>query len=381
MKHLRWCLLAVALLAGLECAPADSILTPTPNLDRVNKRLFGVIVDYTHNHGKDRRIWSPALCERRDLYVYLPPGFDPRCCYPLAICLHGATQDERFFLGAAVEQFDQAIMCGKLPPVILAVPDGSYHGRRSLCKPATFFANSKLGNFEDYLMGDVWNFMMCNYPILPEREAHALVGVSMGGGAAFALGMKHRDRISVVIGLHPVLNLRWLDCHGRYRGNFDPDCWAWRTQTRPFEPMGHKGFVTLSFGQVLGPMYGRDAGAVWNWPEINPIELLDSLNVRPGELDMYIAYGGRDEFNIDAQVESFLFRACQRGLDIGVGYDPKGKHDEATGIRLFPGAMAWAAPRIPPPRPCGVGPPLGPVPGMPAATSAWRPASRNVPAP
>src|SRR5262249_52675500 len=204
MKYLRWCLLAVALLASLECAPADSILTPTPNLNRVNKRLFGVIIDHTHNHGHDRRIWSPALCERRDLYVYLPPGFDPRLCYPLGICLHGATQDERFFLGAAVEQFDRAIMCGKLPPVILAVPDGSYHGRRSLCKPATFFANSKLGNFEDYLMGDVWNFMMCNYPILPEREAHALVGVSMGGGAAFALGMKYRDRISVAIGLHPV---------------------------------------------------------------------------------------------------------------------------------------------------------------------------------
>jgi len=73
---------------------------------------------------------------------------------------------------------------------------------------------------------------------------------------------------------------------------------------------------------------------------------------------MYVAYGGRDEFNIDAQVESFLFRACQRGLTVGVGYDPKGRHNERTGLRLFPGAIEWAAPRIPGPRPCGPRPAL-----------------------
>src|SRR5207253_1719113 len=196
----------------------DTILTPPANLNRVNRRLLGVVIDHTYNHGVDRRIWSAALGERRALYVYLPPGFDPHLCYPFAMCLHGAMQDERFFLGSAVEEFDRAIACGQLPPVILAVPDGSYYGRPSLCKPATFFANSRLGNFEDFLMCDVWNFMMCNYPILPEREAHALIGVSMGGGAAFAHGMKYRDRISLVVGLHPALNFRWLDCYGRYRG-------------------------------------------------------------------------------------------------------------------------------------------------------------------
>ena len=74
--------------------------------------------------------------------------------------------------------------------------------------------------------------------------------------------------------------------------------------------------------------------------------MLDAYDVRPGLLDLYVAYGGKDEFNLDAQVESFLYRACQRGLEVGVGYDPDGRHDRATALRLAPGALRWLAPRL-----------------------------------
>jgi len=76
--------------------------------------------------------------------------------------------------------------------------------------------------------------------------------------------------------------------------------------------------------------------------------MLDSYDLREGELGMYIGYGGRDQFNIDAQVESFLYRARQRGLTVGVGYDPDGKHDLATALRLMPAALEWLYPRLAP---------------------------------
>ena len=63
---------------------------------------------------------------------------------------------------------------------------------------------------------------------------------------------------------------------------------------------------------------------------------------------MYIAYGGRDQFNIDAQVESFLYRARQRGLTVSVGYDPSGKHDAATALKLLPGVLDWLAVQLEP---------------------------------
>jgi enterochelin esterase-like enzyme len=185
-------------------------------LERVNRCLRGQVLDFTYNHGKDRRIWSQALCAKRDLYVYLPPGYDPSKKYMLAIFLHGAGQDEQFFLKSVVKDFDQAIVDGKIPPVIIAAPDGAMKGRPTYFNLATFFANSDAGRYEDYLMQDVWNFLMTNFPIRPEREAHALLGVSMGGSAAFTQAIKHKDKVKIAMGVMPALNLRWVDCFGRY---------------------------------------------------------------------------------------------------------------------------------------------------------------------
>jgi S-formylglutathione hydrolase FrmB len=343
--------LVCLLLLGLTTLEGDAApLGVLCNFKRINRRLSGQVIDFTNNHGADRRIWSAALGERRDLYVYLPPGFDPCRQYPLAIYLHGSNQDEQFFLKNQVELFDRAIACGDFPPIILAAPDGSIQGRPSFYQSASFFANSSAGNFEDLVVHDVWDFMVRSFPIRPERHAHALVGASMGGSAAFALAIKHRDRFGIAVGFAPALNLRWVDCRDRYKGDFDPDCWAWRTRVGPLETVGRAVFVPIRFRVLLGPVLGRDFGpeGVSRLSTINPIEMLDSYDVRDGDLAMYVAYGGRDEFNIDAQVESFLYRAAQRGLSVGVGYDPKGKHDLATGVRLFPGVLRWAAPLVAP---------------------------------
>jgi S-formylglutathione hydrolase FrmB len=324
------------------CGPAE--------LRHVQRRLQGQILDFTHNHGHDRRIWSGALQQKRDLYVYLPPGFNPAQHYPLAIFLHGAAQDEEFFLQTQVEEFDRAIVAGLLPPVIIAAPDGSLHGRATLYHPATFWANSRAGAFEDFLMCDVWNFLTTTFPILPQREAHALVGASMGGSAAVAQAIKHRDRIKVAIAFMPLLNLRYVDCKGHYRTQFDPTCTGMREEMRGFEALGRRRFVVLRFNDLFAPMYGRGPEALAGISAINPLELMQRCDLRPGELDLYVAYGCKDEFNIAAQVESFLYAAQQRGLDVTVARDPRGGHDLATGRRLLPGALEWTSRRVPPPR-------------------------------
>ena len=71
--------------------------------------------------------------------------------------------------------------------------------------------------------------------------------------------MKYRDRVKVVVGVAPPLNNRWLDCHGRYMRNFDPDCWGWRTDfSRGHEVVGRfYGVVTIRLRQVMDPLYDR----------------------------------------------------------------------------------------------------------------------------
>ncbi len=75
---------------------------------------------------------------------------------------------------------------------------------------------------------------------------------------------------------------------------------------------------------------------------------MDQYDLKDGELSLFAGYGGQDEFNIGAQVESFLFRAKERGVTVGVTYDPQGKHDAESGRRLFPDAVRWIQPLVAP---------------------------------
>jgi S-formylglutathione hydrolase FrmB len=340
---------ALALFSlALSAAPA---LAHPGGLARVNRRLAGRLVDHTHHYRGDRRIWSQSLQERRDLLVYLPPGFDPCRRYPVLIWLHGINQDEQAFVNAGLlEEFDAAIACGRLPPLILAIPDGSLRGRATLVQTNPLFLNSEAGNFEDYIVHDVWDFVVRHYPIRPEREAHVLAGFSGGGGAAYRLGIKYRERFGVVLGLLPPLNLRWVDCRGRYFGKFDPNCWGWRTDvSRGREVVGRfYGVVAIRVRSLVYPLFGRGEEAIEKVSRENPIEMLDQYGLREGELAMYVAYAGRDQFNLAAQTESFLYRARERGLTVAVGYDRRGKHDLHTARRLLPGALNWLGPLLTP---------------------------------
>ena len=351
MTH-RWLLLGfLGLTLVAHDAAAAGIVSQYKQhrFNRVNMKLHGQVLDFTNNHGSDNRIWSPALCQRRDLYVYLPPGYNPAKKYPLGIFLHGSNQDEQFFVETLVWHFDKAIGCGELPPVVLAAPDGSIMGRPSFFNSASWWTNSRVGNFEDYLMCDVWNFLMENFSLHQEREAHALMGVSMGGSAAFAHAMKYKDRFKICTGFMPGLNLRWVDCHGNYSSKFDPDCWGWRETCNPLEVIGRPkwGLVQIRYFNLFGPVCGRyGSESIAELSRINPLEIMERLDLHDGELDMYVAYGGKDEFHFNAQVESFLCVASQRGIHITVDYDPKGRHDETSGVRQIPAALHWVGPLV-----------------------------------
>jgi S-formylglutathione hydrolase FrmB len=342
--------LAVLLTLWLSPSAAPANWRGARELERANERLQGQIVDYTANHGADRRIWSPALHRRMALYVYLPPGFDPAKQYPAVMWLHGLRQDERSFLSEVVEPLDRVMAEGKLPPAIIVAPDGSLESRNRY-QAGSFFINSKAGRYEDYIIQDVWGFLVAHYPIRPEREAHVLVGASMGGFAAYNLGIKYRKTFKVVIGIFPPVNLRYVDCHGEYRTHFDPCCWGWRTQLHPHEVVARFYVVIkVRLKWLTDPLFGRDPNAVEWISRENPIEMLETYGLRAGELEMYIGYGGEDEFNTTAQVESFLYRAKQLGLTVAVGYEPHGRHNAETALKLFPGIVTWLAPRVAPAR-------------------------------
>lgn len=317
-------------------------------LARTSKKLKGQVLDYTRNTGKDCRMWSPALGKSRDLYVYLPPGYDPHKKYPLIILLHGFAQDETAFLYYLAEPIDKAICKGEFPPVIVAAPDGTLEGRSCFLDGGTFYANVPAGRYCDYLMKDVWNFVHKRFPIRSEREAHALVGASMGGGAAYSNGFLYRDRVKHLAGIFPPLNTRYISCRDKYMDDFDPCCWKYREDySRGREIVGRFFNVfILRLGQITRPLYGDAKDVAQQASRTNPIEMLTRLNIKPGEFNMFVAYGGRDEFNLDAQIDSFLFMAKHLGLEVTVRYDPEGRHNSATAEKFIPDTLDWLAQQL-----------------------------------
>jgi S-formylglutathione hydrolase FrmB len=332
---------------GFGLGQVPPILLGPNQVQRVNRSLHGQLLAFTCHSGVDHRIWSPALNQPRGLLVYLPPGYDPKKQYPLALFLHGAAQDEQFFLQALAVPFDQAIARGQLPPVIIAAPNGSIHGKATMYDLASFWADTKAGLFERYLMVDVWDFLHANFSIHPGRDYHALLGVSMGGSAAMRLGIQYRDRFRCIVSVMPLLDLRYSDCRGRYRSRFDPACYSLIDTYRGHSPLGRRRLFVLRNDDLYRPLFGSGPEAVAGMSRLSPLELMEREGLRPGELEIYIGYGARDEFNVAAHVESFMYAARRRGIEITVDRDPQGRHDLSTGLRLLPRMAEWASKRVP----------------------------------
>jgi hypothetical protein len=81
----------------------------------------------------------------------------------------------------------------------------------------------------------------------------------------------------------------------------------------------------------------------------NPADLLSTTDLRPGELAMYVNYPARDNFNFDAQDQSFIWLAAQRGIAVDVTQDPRGRHNLSYIERAEPPAYLWLGRHVLPP--------------------------------
>ncbi len=349
---------ALAVVCGLTVVtpalppgPVRQLIT-AGKFDRLNAGLAGRMLDYTANHGVDRRLWSPALGAKRDVYVYLPPGYDGVRAFPAALWLHGLGQDEQGFSEVA-QRFDAAIRCGQLPPMILVAPDGSIPGLPTLVRSGSFYLNSAAGRFEDFVFQDVWHgFVRATFRVRPERECHVVAGASMGGFGAFHLAFKHKAEFAHLVGVFPPLDLTYADCHGHYMSEFDPLCRGMRTTFPRDEVIGRfsNGLIPVRSRRLTDPLVGKraDPAVVGAFIRaVNPADLLDACDVRPGEFNMFIGYGTKDEFNAGAQVRSFAERCRARGFQPDLVAVPDGRHNKDTARALFPPLVEWLRGKLP----------------------------------
>ncbi len=203
---------------------------------------------------------SKTVGDTRKLTVYLPPGYSKDAKYPVFYLLHGAGDNEGGWTrtGAANVILDNLIADKKVVPMIVVMPNGSPQGPRpgtvlagTIMKRADADKNGTVsreeflaaaeslykeldsgkldekqlaaglnrlmpapggpggprrggGNFvtafENDLLNDIIPYVESHYPVLADREHRAIAGLSMGGGQALTIGLKHLDRFAYVGG-------------------------------------------------------------------------------------------------------------------------------------------------------------------------------------
>ncbi len=130
--------------------------------------------------------YSPAVDRMMKFDVVLPAGYyDSEQRYPVLYLLHGVMQNYTVW-GRNLAAGFYARNIGEL---ILVLPDGGNTWWVNYASSPEGMEN----NWEDHLVEDVISFVDNNYRTEARREGRAIAGLSMGGFAAFSLGLRHPD--------------------------------------------------------------------------------------------------------------------------------------------------------------------------------------------
>lgn len=132
----------------------------------------------------------------RDVYVYLPPGYDaePARRYPVVLLLTGFTGigvfpfQQQAFSESLNERLDRLIAARKVPPMIVASPD---------CFTAVggsqYVDSSAVGKYETFVVREVVPALDERFRTKADARHRGVCGKSSGGYGSLMLAMKHPD--------------------------------------------------------------------------------------------------------------------------------------------------------------------------------------------
>jgi enterochelin esterase-like enzyme len=129
-----------------------------------------------------------ATPAERDVFVVLPPSYDsdPQRRYPVVYALHGySIGADQWMKEIHMPQTAEGAFAKGAPEMIIVFPSSKnqYNG--------AFYANSvTTGNFENWIAGELVEYIDGHYRTLAQPASRGLVGHSMGGYGASRIGIK-----------------------------------------------------------------------------------------------------------------------------------------------------------------------------------------------
>ncbi len=282
----------------------------------------------------------------RDLYVYVPPGYDETKRYPALLAIVGftGTGGYLFNVDPLVEpldaRLDRMIASGACPPVIVAAPDcfTRVGGNQYINSAGT-------GRYEDYLVDEIIPFVDDTYRTIPSGS-WGVFGKSSGGYGSIVLGM-HRPDVFCALADHSgdacfelCYAADWGKALDAYRAAGGPAAWLaayWKDpnhrREKHFQPLGILGMAAHYSPNREAPAadfhidwpYDLETGefrpAVWErWRAWDPVNMVDDHagNLRKLRA-IYVDCGTSDEYALHWGARALVKKI--RAHDIAVRHE------------------------------------------------------------
>jgi S-formylglutathione hydrolase FrmB len=183
--------LVVALLSiGLGAAPAARASTTPSRLVtiRIPARSGEVPPQWLNYTGGPRA------------NVLLPAGYDPHRQYPLLVALHGAGSSYTWWAQTGLTKLFADL------DAIVVMPEGGTGWYTD------WWNDGQRGDpsWESYFLDEVLPTVLERYPIRPERQYHAIAGISMGGLGAPYLGGRLPGFFGSVASISGFVDPQWM---------------------------------------------------------------------------------------------------------------------------------------------------------------------------
>jgi enterochelin esterase-like enzyme len=172
---------------------------------------------------EEQNIKSDILKRNVKYTIYLPADYETsNRSYPVVYLLHGYGDDHTGWLqfGEVNRYADKAIAEGKIPPMIIVMPDAG----------ATFYINSFDGkqNYEDFFFKEFMPDVEREYRIKASKKYRAVAGLSMGGFGTLVYSLKHPEMFSTAAALSAAVrtdddfmaipDARWAEVYSKVFG-------------------------------------------------------------------------------------------------------------------------------------------------------------------
>ncbi|MDN3549481.1 alpha/beta hydrolase [Mucilaginibacter aquaedulcis] len=188
--------------------------------------LFSAGTVFAQPKGKvieEQNIKSDILKHNVKYAIYLPADYETsNRSYPVVYLLHGFGDDHTGWLefGEINRYADKAIAEGKIPPMIIVMPDAQI----------TWYINSYDGkqNYEDFFFKEFMPDIEHEYRIKASKKYRGVAGLSMGGFGTMVYSLKHPDQFSAAAALSAAVrsdedfmaipDSRWAEAYSQAMG-------------------------------------------------------------------------------------------------------------------------------------------------------------------